>query len=834
MSDISIKLSLESAQALAKLNGFLGSAADGLKRMALQVGAAYLGIHSFKELTTEVIHLGAQLDELSDRTKTSVVDLIAIKQVLKDSGASADAAGGMIDKMSVALVKAMEQGGDSARIFSDLHLDLSLTELAAKTAGEQFVILGNAIQKIENSAKRAQTLRTIFGRGGGELGTLMSKPIDLQKDGLKGQAEFADTLSKISGMMDSIGDDLNRLKEKGMQVGAGILSQLAPALQKTVDELASIDFTIIGKKFGAFVNVVINSWKENKFPEMIGLLIEAGFEFGFTGAESQFRKMWEALTGVSAGQFYLALVNAIITFGVKATQILIEALLYPVAIMSTYWSYVWDVMKYGFQGVVKFMAAGWEMVINGFISAWNKTVGPAIGKTFEKVSISGDMGIKAPSLGDTWKRELEATAAQGVVIVDYLQENLEKTREILGVNQKLSKTDDTRLTALQRLNALINEQIDLADSREKKEFKGSPIEVFNQDTLKKLSAYAQILREIYLQEVKLIDVNPFTTQLEKAKQILPLLEKQKQLVQESLNLASADYDKAGTEDDKIAAKKEMIKLQGELNDLNAQEVRLKALDSFSDQMKMAQVDLQNSWGSWAQQVATSFKTVFQGAINSISNGITGLIMRTKTWGQALSEIGTNILTEVVHSIVQMGVQWVMTHIIMKGAMVAFHAIADALGWSSATQVIAQEEAKAPALAANAATASVSSFGAAAIVGIALLVAGLGVGIAAATGAFRERGGPVTAGQPYIVGEKRPELFVPTQSGYIVPSVPAIQSLGSTGGGQGFGQAPNNTNVMVHFPDSAEAANRHARNNPEFHHIILDIAKRNSHIIAPKA
>ena len=36
---------------------------------------------------------------------------------------------------------------------------------------------------------------------------------------------------------------------------------------------------------------------------------------------------------------------------------------------------------------------------------------------------------------------------------------------------------------------------------------------------------------------------------------------------------------------------------------------------------------------------------------------------------------------------------------------------------------------------------------------------------------RASGGPVMAGQSYIVGESRPELFTPTQSGYITPYVP---------------------------------------------------------------
>ncbi|RVA86547.1 hypothetical protein EN910_31175 [Mesorhizobium sp. M7A.F.Ca.CA.004.01.1.1] len=53
------------------------------------------------------------------------------------------------------------------------------------------------------------------------------------------------------------------------------------------------------------------------------------------------------------------------------------------------------------------------------------------------------------------------------------------------------------------------------------------------------------------------------------------------------------------------------------------------------------------------------------------------------------------------------------------------------------------------------------------------------GIISALG-LRAKGGPVTAGKPYIVGEKRPELFVPHQSGTILPSVPKLPSIAGAG------------------------------------------------------
>lgn len=56
---------------------------------------------------------------------------------------------------------------------------------------------------------------------------------------------------------------------------------------------------------------------------------------------------------------------------------------------------------------------------------------------------------------------------------------------------------------------------------------------------------------------------------------------------------------------------------------------------------------------------------------------------------------------------------------------------------------------------------------------------------------RAGGGPVAAGQPYVVGEKQPELFVPSSNGYIMPRVP-------TGGGGG------GTPVVISFAATGDS------------------------------
>ncbi len=97
--------------------------------------------------------------------------------------------------------------------------------------------------------------------------------------------------------------------------------------------------------------------------------------------------------------------------------------------------------------------------------------------------------------------------------------------------------------------------------------------------------------------------------------------------------------------------------------------------------------------------------------------------------------------------------------IRKAAGLAYDAVMDRL---NATKADAYTS------GVNAATAFGDGFTAAARAKLTKI--GINVGVGTLGG--RDAGGPVAAGMPVIVGERRPELFVPDRSGYILPSVPA--------------------------------------------------------------
>jgi phage-related minor tail protein len=71
-----------------------------------------------------------------------------------------------------------------------------------------------------------------------------------------------------------------------------------------------------------------------------------------------------------------------------------------------------------------------------------------------------------------------------------------------------------------------------------------------------------------------------------------------------------------------------------------------------------------------------------------------------------------------------------------------------------------------------------------------------------SGLFKADGGPVSGGQPYIVGEQGPEWFVPNGAGTIVPNGKSpVTTASPDGGNSSSAQAPININFSVRAMDA---------------------------------
>ncbi|EAM6298722.1 phage tail protein [Salmonella enterica] len=167
------------------------------------------------------------------------------------------------------------------------------------------------------------------------------------------------------------------------------------------------------------------------------------------------------------------------------------------------------------------------------------------------------------------------------------------------------------------------------------------------------------------------------------------------------------------------------------------------------------------WEEWQQQ--SEINSMLGAAVDSLqggaTNAITGLINGTQSLQESFANIGTTILNSVVGSFVQMGVEWVKSQLMGQAAAAA-----------SLASTMAQATAAASAWAPAAMSASIATYGSAAVVGQAAYAGSLLAAKGMAVAGARYNGGPVDAGSMYRVGEHgKPEIFQASNgSQYMIP------------------------------------------------------------------
>lgn len=186
--------------------------------------------------------------------------------------------------------------------------------------------------------------------------------------------------------------------------------------------------------------------------------------------------------------------------------------------------------------------------------------------------------------------------------------------------------------------------------------------------------------------------------------------------------------------------------------------------------------------------------------NNASNAFTGIITRSMSAQEAISSLVSNALNSAINAVVQMGIDWVKSAVMGQTAQVSAVAAATAAQTAGlATTTAASTTAATTTMAVwtpAAAVASIGSFGGAAAIGIAALVAAMA--LAGGLAGKRKNGGPVAAGSMYQVGEGgMPEIYrASTGKQYMIPGdngrVISNKQM-SSGGGESGGVVVNINN-----------------------------------------
>lgn len=206
--------------------------------------AAFLGIKSAVDTFFSAINKAGALNDLSARTGESIGNLAILQRAFENAGASAEAVGPMINKLQMSIIEAADPASKSAQSFSDLGIGLE--ELRGKSPLEMFQMLGPAIAGIEDPLKRTEIARALFAKGGGELIPLlraMGVELDTARRQLGG---YPEALNRAGEALDTVGDNFNAIKNKGVEFATGLLVNVAPALAEVTSKIAEIDAARLG------------------------------------------------------------------------------------------------------------------------------------------------------------------------------------------------------------------------------------------------------------------------------------------------------------------------------------------------------------------------------------------------------------------------------------------------------------------------------------------------------------------------------------------------------------------------------------------------------------
>jgi hypothetical protein len=724
--------------ALGKVQGSLG----GIAAVGGTATAALAGIKG-------ALDYGGELNDLHARTGQAVRDLVVLRRAFDNSGIGAASTAQMIGLLQKGISGLNEEGGKTDEVFK--RLGLSQAALREMDVTAQMTALTDAFSRIANPAERAALSMQLFGRSGGQMLQLLGDSAALataeREVGRLGQRA-----QENAARFDDVGDRLSLARERLREFWLVAAEQAIPALQTMANLIDRFNPSVVAASFAGVTAVFGSLFAAGAVMKLDHLVLDWATRQGNPIGQAFASRFLAPLTGSLANVLPIGLAAAVATavaYGIFSgwseaqNQIRAQANagfdeVGKVQRMAGGIRSDADVQRtLGAAMTAQDRVGGEIQKLNGemWLSDAQKQALASYLQQYEQLTgiitlLSGKFAEQrqaenraADAAKERLAREKEAAeflagddAKKLQDTVDLaaeekqtLAERIELSRFNLQFLQHNLTREKERLTAAGEVNgkkaAELKIQAAIAAESEK-------LAKLEQDHAQRTAQASQDgaddrLREIAGRRAQL-EGDFGRTEAEKWGERKRLLAEEIAAQQELLahlrvlretttdQAARATYDGAlRTGADKLAD------LQGQQAGEGADP------NSVVDQLTSSLTALRNEWGTVAQQIAGSMRSVVGGAVSSVASNVTGLIMRTRSLGDAWRSVATTIVTQVVQSIVELGVRWIATQIMMATMGKAIQAASTA-----ATAPIAA--AQAAIWATPATLATIATFGAAAV------------------------------------------------------------------------------------------------------------------------
>lgn len=204
----------------AKLSGVLGT---------IGIGAG-LSVAGFAAFAKSSIDAADGLNDMSQRLGVSVKDLASFKLAAEQSGTSLDGIGTGIARLTRSIGEA--EGGNKK-----LAGALQGLGITARDPKEAFFQLADAVQRIQDPAKRASLLSQVLGKSYQELVPLLNQGGDALRESARQSETFSEAMARLAPDADKFNDQLATLKINAAGAAAGGLVPLVKGLNEVFDRI---------------------------------------------------------------------------------------------------------------------------------------------------------------------------------------------------------------------------------------------------------------------------------------------------------------------------------------------------------------------------------------------------------------------------------------------------------------------------------------------------------------------------------------------------------------------------------------------------------------------
>jgi hypothetical protein len=806
----------------------LSGASEFLSEWGQRIAAAFT-IGAIVDFTKEAINLAEAMGKLQQQTGLSIETLNGLQRAAGELGVSFDQVHISIGLFSDRIYTAVRQGGFALKTFHDLGVTLLDARGAMLSTDAILNEVADKFHAMADGPQKAQAATELFGRSGRELIPILNQGAEGIDEMRIKWGEFTPDVVKAT----EFNRAFRELREQFEEVARTLAQELLPSLKVLVDLFREV------AEHGTAVRAILAAIGQGCKEATLGVVVANAAISAFAqNVRDEFStigtilvNLWKDIsTTISA---FVDLAQGAAAAGIVISEALSGNVLKAGKDLKT----LIQVAAQDIRSIGKAVADATEGTLSRAADLtdrqterWKKAI-EEVSSTVSKLWPAVPAGANAPGGAGT-----ASPTSTGFVP----QQSDQAKQLILEIDKLYAEATQGRIALLDREEAEVKRHVEeeIIDEKTKQE-----------ELLKLEKAYEIKRKEIRDQtaaeinsialsrinhEKQLTASNSDLTDPQKRELTLRLLEQENVLLQRNVELyRQRSTDASLSPEARLEASRQLGDSTSKLQATQQDQRLLAELGTFSGELKRIMVTIQNEWDSWAKQLAASLKNVFDSSISTISKNLTDVIKGTKTWGDALKDIGNTILTTVINAIVEMGVRWIATQI----AMAVF---GKSIAAASTAALVPIAAAQSAILAEPAALSEIASYGgasAAAPTGIAAAIAATQAISAGSAGFLSAKAGGFTG-----LGDPN-EVAGIMHRGEFVFSAPAVDRIGvanleslhrgasvPSGTPRGNGGSGVNNHIAIGVINDRSDVPAWARSNVGEKHIV-DLVRRNWHRIS---